>query len=523
LKLIKLIIIVFLQCNFTLIYAQSFQGRVLDKESEQPIAFAEVYFPELQTSTTTDINGNFSIEHFEQNKIHIQITFIGYQAIDEIINIDTIHQKTFYLEESHYELKEVVVSAPTGKLQGESVVNVAYKKIGELQRTSPLTLAETISNIPGVEQNTTGTGIGKPIIRGLSGNRIVTYAQGIRIENQQWGDEHGLGVGEIGIESVEVIKGPASLLYGSDALGGVLYFIDERYAKHNTYEVMAQSKFLSNAISFMNDIGFKIHKNKFKFNLFGSYSSHADYQIPNSESVFNTRFDEKNIKSSFGFNTTNWISNIRYSFLQNNFGITEDAIYSNSKERKFVLPFQTISNHNLSFENKFYVKQSKLNTILGYSSNYRTEFEDDRSNQALGMKLNTFTYNIKWNTPVYKDLISFVFGSQGMSQENINNGEEVLIPDATTNDFGVFGLVNIESDNIQFQSGIRFDNRNIDTRTTQNISSFSNSFNGLTFSGGFVYNKEKTKYRANISSGFRAPNTSVRITFRWCARGDKSL
>jgi len=508
LKPINIIIIVLLQCNFSFIHAQSFQGRVLDKLNKQPIVFAEVYFPELQTSTTTDYDGYFTIEHYEQNKIHIQITFIGYQTIDEVINIDTIHQKTFYLEESHYELKEVVVSAPTGKLQGESVVNVAYKKIGELQRASPLTLAETISNIPGVEQNTTGAGIGKPIIRGLSGNRIVTYAQGIRIENQQWGDEHGLGVGEIGIESVEVIKGPASLLYGSDALGGVLYFIDERYAKHNTYEVLAESKFLSNSISSINDIGFKIHKNKFKFNFFSSYSSHADYQTPNSERVFNTRFDEKNIKSSFGFNTTNWISNIRYSFLQNNFGITEDAIFNNSRERKFVLPFQTISNHNLSIENKFYVKQSTLNTVLGYSSNYRKEFEDDVSSHALGMKLKTLTYNIKWNTPVFKDLISFVFGSQGMSQENRNNGEEILIPDATTNDFGIFGLVNLESDHIQFQTGLRFDNRNIDTRTTQNIASFSNSYNGITFSGGLVYKKGKSKYRANISSGFRSPNTS---------------
>ena len=194
--------------------------------------------------------------------------------------------------------------------------------------------------------------------------------------------------------------------------------------------------------------------------------------------------------------------------MQNNFGITEDAIFNNSTERKLVLPFQTISNHNLSIENKFYIKESTLNTVLGYTTNYRKEFEDDKGNQALGMKLKTLTYNIKWNTPVFKDLMSFVFGSQGMSQENRNNGEEILIPDATTNDFGIFGLVNLESDHIQFQTGIRFDNRNIDTRTTQNISSFSNSYKGITFSGGFVYKNRKAKYRANISSGFRSPNTS---------------
>jgi len=504
----NIILIIILHFSFYIINAQIFEGTVLDKSDKNPIPYAEIYFPELKTGTTTNEDGIFTIEHFEQKTIHIQISFIGYKTIDEFINIDSTHQKTFYLEEDHYSLEEIIISAPTGKLQRETVVNVEHLRIKDLQQSSSITLAETISNIPGVEQNTTGTGIGKPIIRGLSGNRIVTYAQGIRIENQQWGDEHGLGIGEIGIESVEVIKGPASVLYGSDALGGVLYFIDERYAKHNTYEILLQTKFLSNSLGSINDIGFKIHNERIKFNLFGAYSSHADYKLPNSKRVFNTRFDEKNIKSSFGYNLTNWISNIRYSYLQNNFGISEDDTFSTSTDRDFILPFQSIENHNLSLENTFFLNDSKLKAVLGYTSNYRREFEDDSNNQALGMHLNTATYTVKWNTPTIKKHYSFIIGTQGMLQSNKNNGEEVLIPDATTNDFGIFGLSNIEFGNLQFQTGIRFDNRTINTETTQNINSFKNSYQGLTFSGGAVYKKEKTKFRANISSGFRAPNTS---------------
>ena len=252
-------------------------------------------------------------------------------------------------------------------------------------------MAEAISNIPGVEQTTTGAGIGKPVIRGLSGNRIVTYAQGIRIENQQWGDEHGLGVGEVGIESVEVIKGPASLLYGSDALGGVLYFIDERYAQHNTVEGFVGTKFLSNTLGSKNSMGLKIHKNRLKFNLFGSYSSQADYKTPNASRVFNTRFDEKNIKGSLGFDAKKWISNLRYSYLQNNYGIVEDAVFTTATEREFILPFQTIDNHNVSFENIVFTGNSKLNLTVGYTNNYRKEFEEDSNNQALGLQLNTFT------------------------------------------------------------------------------------------------------------------------------------
>jgi iron complex outermembrane receptor protein len=493
-------------------FGQNFKGTVLDNGSKLPISNAQVYFVDLKTGTTTDENGIFKIEHLNQKNIHIQLTLVGYNTLDQVVNVDALEEHTFYLEKGHFELDEVVVSSSSGRLQSENIVSIECKKITELQQTSPLTLAEAISNIPGVEQTTTGAGIGKPVIRGLSGNRIVTYAQGIRIENQQWGDEHGLGVGEVGVESVEVIKGPASLLYGSDALGGVLYFVDERYANQNMVEAFAQTKFLSNTLGSINNMGFKIHKRKLKFNLFGTYSSQGDYQAPNFDRVFNTRFDEKNLKSSIGFNAKNWISNIRYSYLKNNYGIVEDAVYTNSTQRKFRLPLQTIDNHNVSFENIVFTKNSKLNLTLGYTNNYRKEFEDDANNQALGLKLNTFTYNLKWYSPTYNDRFDFIIGSQGMSQSNLNNGEEVLIPDANTTDFGAFVLGNLKFDKLQFQGGIRTDYREIDSKPMVtddgNFPTLKKSYNGLTFSGGTVYELKKTKFRANISSGFRAPNTT---------------
>ncbi len=496
----------------TISFGQNLTGTVLDNETKLPISNVQVYFVDLRTGTTTDVNGMFQFKYFNQKEARILITFIGYNSIDEIIKVDTARKKVFYLEKGHFELDEIAISAPKGRLQSENIVNIEHNKITQLQQTSPLTLAEAISTISGVAQTTTGAGIGKPVIRGLSGNRIVTYAQGIRIENQQWGDEHGLGVGEVGIESVEVIKGPASLLYGSDALGGVLYFIDERYANQNTVEGFAQTKFHSNTLGSINNIGFKIHKGRLKLNLFGAYSSHADYQAPNFDRVFNTRFDERNIKSSFGFNTRNWISNIRHSFLQNNYGIVEDATFSNSTQRKFILPFQTIDNHNITFENIVFTGNSKLNFTLGYTNNYRKEFEDDAINQALGLKLNTFTYNLKWYSPIYKDRLDFIVGSQGMAQSNKNNGEEVLIPDANTTDFGVFFIGNLKLNKLQFQGGIRADYRKIDTKEMVtdegSFPSLKESYNGLAFSGGTVYKMGKTKLRANISNGFRAPNTT---------------
>jgi len=103
-------------------FGQNFKGTVLDKETKQAIPYAQVYFVDLKTGTTTDENGIFKIEHFNQKNIHIQITFVGYKIIDEILNIDTTKEKTFYLEQGHFDLEEVVVSAPSGRLQSENIV-----------------------------------------------------------------------------------------------------------------------------------------------------------------------------------------------------------------------------------------------------------------------------------------------------------------------------------------------------------------------------------------------------------------
>lgn len=511
-------------------FAQDFTGVVIDKKTNQPLSNVDVYFSDIKTGTVTDENGVFSINHYAQKKIHIQFTYIGYVSLDLYLDRVAQNHSKIYLEEDHYKLDEVVVFKSIGKLQRENTISVVHKKVADIKINAPLTLAEALVNIPGVSQNTTGVGIGKPVIRGLSGNRIVTYSQGIRVENQQWGSEHGLGVGSVGIEGVEVIKGPASLLYGSDALGGVLYFVDERYAKHDKTEGFFQTKFNSATLGTSSSLGYKMHKGILKFNIFGGYTSHADYETPELGKVFNTRFDEKNIKTSVGFNVKNWISNVRYSFLQNNYGIVEDASYTNSTARDFEIPYQSIDNHALSFENMIFTGDSKFDVRFGFTSNYRKEFEEhdhheeedhdeheeeeeeDHEEHAMGLKLDTYTYNLKWYSKKYNNFFDVVLGSQGMLQKNINKGEEVLVPNAETKDFGVFALTNFDLDKLKLQVGLRTDTRTIDTETMVTEEStflaLNETYSGITFSGGALYELDKMSFRANVSSGFRAPTTS---------------
>jgi len=511
----KHLLLIFILFSFHL-FGQTFKGEVIDIQTNKAVPFSTIYFKELETGTIADSTGAFFIEHFNQNEIHLLITAFGYEKKDTIVSLHENAVLKIYLSPSHLDLEEVTITASTGKLEGDNVVSIEKRKLEELYQNAPLSLAEAISNIPGVDQNTTGAGIGKPIIRGLSGNRIVTYAQEIRVENQQWGSEHGLGIGSIGIEGVEVIKGPASLLYGSDALGGVLYFIDERYANHNTVEVKAKTSFQSNTMGSINQVGFKIHKKRLKFNLFGAYTSHADYQTPSFKNVYNTRFDEKSIKAAIGYNRKNWISNIRYSFLENNFGIVEDSIYTRSFDRNFILPFQKITNHSLSFSNKIFMNTSSLQLILGFTSNNRKEFEDNKTEEALGFILNTGTYNLKWKSREIGHLLNITIGSQGMLQTNKNTGEEILIPDGKTQDIGVFSLFHFKWSKLQIQAGFRIDSRQVNTLFMQSADTtflaVNKQFIGQTISIGGNYKWKKTIIRANVSSGFRAPNTSELVS-----------
>jgi iron complex outermembrane recepter protein len=507
--------------------AQTFTGIVKSVENKMPLTNISIQIPELHLSANSDLNGVFVFENLPKNSFKIQISGVGLETLIQNIDTKTKLTDTFYLAESHIDLHEIVVSVPSGQLSTENIVNIESQKIAALKTNAPLSLMEALANVKGVEQITTGVGIGKPVIRGLSGSRIVTYAQGIRVENQQFGDEHGLGINDVGIESVEVIKGPASLLYGADALGGVIYFTEEKYAALNKIQGSVGSRYMTNTNGLQTNAGLKMNKNNLKFNIFGAYNTHNDYTVgkvaTTEKQVLNTRFDEAALKTALGYGYKNWIGNLRYSYLQNNFGLSEGDSLHNSNDRKPQMPNQNIVHQAISLENNFYFSKGKLNTILGFSTNERKEFEAHNPNYSghtqgateratLNMTLQTLSYNIKYSQPLRSNL-ALTAGVQGMIQTNTNKGLEVLIPDVATNDAGAYGVLNYTlRKNWELQGGLRYDMRNLSSKTyqseTQSFTALERSFSNLNGSFGSVYKVKKLTLRGNISTAFRAPNSA---------------
>lgn len=522
------------------LYGQNKITGTITDDQGNPVLGADIYIEQLHIGTTSDESGYFELVNVPLGSHQLSISFIGFStenlAVDlgsEALSLEiSLHPTVFHMD-------EVIVSAPFSRLQSENVMKIESRSIETLKKAGAPTLMQGISNIPGVSEITTGTGIGKPVIRGLSGNRVLVYTQGVRLENQQFGSEHGLGMNESGIDNVEVIKGPASLLYGSDALGGVLYLTPEKFAYQNETEVNLNQSFFSNTLGSNTSLGVKTSGQKFKFIARGGLNSHVDYMIPDGSRVTNTRFNEKDFKAGIGLNLDQFVTEFRYNYNNAQIGIPDELI-EESTDRSPENPYQDLQTHILSLHNHLFFKESKIDLNIGFISNIRKEFEDhhdhgedheeeedhheeeeehdEEEGAALNMKLNTFSYDLKYHFPKQQKL-ELIAGIQGMSQVNRNYGEELLIPDAKTNDFGALATGILEINDQQYlQGGIRFDYRNISTETytiephdadevETIVPGIDRNYSNFTFSAGHrgQFFKVLTT-RLNFASGFRAPN-----------------
>ncbi|WP_034040199.1 TonB-dependent receptor [Wocania ichthyoenteri] len=497
------------------LYSQNkIEGTVTEANTNFRLAYANVYIPHLEKGTITNENGIFTLDNLPTGRYTILFSIIGYETQSLSLTIPSNNPISVELTPSAIEMESIIISTPFHKLQRDNVMKVEHKNITDLKANGATSLADGITNIAGVESVTTGLGIGKPVIRGLSSNRVLVYTQGIRLENQQFGSEHGLGVNDAGIESVEIIKGPASLLYGSDALGGVLYLNPEKFANNNTASGDFGANYYSSTNGFNTNAGYKSSANNFKFLFRGSLTEHSDYKTK-AYRVTNTRYREQDFKAGLGYQNHKFKSEFRYNLNNSKLGIPEE-IGEQSTSRTPLLPFQNITNHVFSSKSTLFLNESKLDINLGFIYNDRKEFEehhheseeeehedDEILEAALRMKLKTFNYDVKYHLPKLGKFETIV-GVQGMNQTNSNYGEEQLIPDATTNDFGLLATSHIHFEKLDIQLGARFDNRNINVAS--GVKKDFNSFNGAFGIKKTVLNNLTA--RLNFATGFRAPNLS---------------
>lgn len=508
----KYILLLMLMSYSVVTFAQNAVFGTLKSENKQPIINAKITVYESNSYTFSNQNGDFLLTNVPVGTCTLLFEKEGFELKSETFHLAVNENKKveITLQAHAHHIDEVLVSSVFNKTQKENVMKIDHLTLKNIQNQGVVSLSEALTSNPGVSQVATGNSIGKPVIRGLSGNRVLTYAQGIRLENQQFGEEHGLGLNANGLESVEIIKGPASLLYGSDAMGGVLYFNPEKYTMSGKTNGEFNQIFHSNTQGSNTSFGVKSSSDTFKFLWQNNYTTHADYKIPNGESVVNTRFIEKDIKLGTAYETSKYTADLRYNYNGLNTGLPEQDLVE-AQFRTPLFPNQRIDNHIVSLNQKVFFSKSRLESTIGYVFNARKEIES-ADEVALNMKLKTFNYNFRYYLPTYGKLETII-GLQGLQQKNTNYGTERLIPDAVMTDIGFFATTQLNLSKNTLQLGLRYDQRKVNAlrfgiegeegffpSINRNFSSFNAAF-GV-----------KSKWNAalvlriNVATGFRAPN-----------------
>ena len=448
----------------------------------------------------------------------LAIMLLAFQPIFSQVNEDLV------------ELDEVVLTLPFGQTLGKSVLKVDKLNFNDINPIIKQYISNSISKLPGVSIISTGAGIGKPSIRGLSFNRVVVLDQGMRLENQQWGEEHGLALSSSGVNSVEVVKGPLYVLYGSDAMGGVLYIEPEKYSTSDDLEIDYTGIYNSNYSGFSNNLGLKGSSENFSYMLRADITDNGNYSSPDGE-IENTWFKQNDFKAGVAYQTEKFQSDLRFSMSETEVGIPhmeeghddhddhddhgEDDHDDHGEEDHY----QEINHTTLTWKNTFDMgNDHTLDITLGRQLNEREGHDDHEEHEEEGhddhddhegheegeaeldMELETTSIDIKLTMPQSDDL-NLIIGTSLLNQENKNFGHETLIPDAEKKDFGLFALGQFDIDDTsQALIGVRYDNRSISSESSSN--DYSN-FNG---SLGFKKDFGNSTLRINLSSGFRAPD-----------------
>ena len=415
----------------------------------------------------------------------------------------------------HLELNEVVVTGLTGETRlSHSPAPVSILSSRDLHTTAATNLIDAISRQLGVSQITTGSGISKPVIRGLGYNRIVTISDGIRQEGQQWGDEHGIEIDPEAVSSVEILKGPASLMYGSDAMAGVLLFHPARIAPLGSMQGSINSEYQTNNGLFGYSLNMGGNHNGFVWNARWSQKLAHQYKNKADDYVAGSQFREQALSTMLGLNKRWGYTHLTLGYYHLQPGIVEgEEEGSTSSTYAISPPFQHVYHYKAVWDNSLWIGDNRLKATIGYQQNQRREHEDNADLYNLYFRLHTLSYDIRY---LVDDLSGWKLatGVGGMWQRSQNLGEEFLIPAYRLLDVGVFLTAAHDLGPVHVEGGLRVDRRMLHSYALEDdgeerFADFKRNFNGLSGSLGAVWQATpQLNIRLNVARGFRAPNMS---------------
>jgi iron complex outermembrane recepter protein len=530
----------------TCIAQNTLSGTIKDTQTKGALVGAVIYLNDLQKGAISDKEGYFKIENVKSGNYLLEISSVGYKSVIEKVSINKNTESNYFLNPASKELTEVVVTGVTRstELKLSPVIIKAIDK-NTLNQNSSTNLIDALKNIPGISQITTGASISKPIIRGLGYNRVISLYNGIRQEGQQWGDEHGIEIDENDIDRIEIVKGPGSLMYGSDGIAGVLNFISPKAPPIGQIQTQWISNYQSNNQLFSNSISNSGNKNDFQWLARLSKKDAKNFQNAYDGKVYNSGYQELNGSLYVGINKNWGHSHLHINTYNTNLNLVEGErdnlgrfIYLDKNSQETVATEEDLNNYKIGFphqqinhfrvltNNYFILKKGTINLDLGFQNNKRREFGDATkpNDTALFFDLTSINFNLRYNFNESKGWETS-FGIGGMLQGNRNKGLEFIIPEYTLFDAGGFIFTQKTfKNNFTIAGGLRLDNRFIlsndlfldksnipieypNGQGTTKFKGFSKNYQDFSGSVGLSYQmSEISTLKLNLSRGFRTPN-----------------
>ena len=522
-KLLISSIILLVNCK---LYSQC-NGLILDYNGD-PIVNVEIFIADLNLTIENNDQGEFTLDNDIPKNGLIHFYKHGYAS--KMIKYSGENKLLIKLDKLHVTIDEIGVSDTYNKLGDKKYVNIEKKSISP-SLIENNTLLENITELNGVDMISSGNGIQKIVVRGLSGLRVVTYLNGMQINNQQWANDHGIGFSEIGLDEVELIKGSSALKYGSEAIGGLIYFKDQPFIKKNKPTGFLSTKLNANNHSNNSQFGTRLNIGEIFINLYAQNLIAGDYQMPDKTYLFNSRFKQNALKLSMSYKHKNLHTVLRYHLHNELTGIPGHVCVGDPKlqslselsySKDFInfeenynkkIPYQDIENQLYILESNYFLGSIHFNLLAGHYRNNLIEYGEKWTSPDFDMNLNNTLIhpNVKFSLEKY----NFEFGSQINYLENINNVQNRLIPDANSLNIGPYAIFNYDNNNFGYNLGYRYDYKNLvslDNTVTSDKKVFntdySNNFHSSSLSSGMFYKLNDHISRISYSEAYRAPHFS---------------
>ena len=382
-----------------------------------------------------------------------------------------------------------------------------------------INLSDALARLPGFSQITTGGAISKPVLHGMYGNRLLVLVNGLKYDAQQWQDEHGLGLSQIGVRTVTAYSQAESAEYGAEAVGGVIEVEDERALKGEKSRD-ATVRLHSNTYGTLSDAGLSDGTHRILWNVRGGFENHADYTDGEGNRILNSRNKGYYLKAGAGFEKKNWKQYNYYNFSYNQFGfIIPDLLQlftpDDRQSRAMSGPHHNVMLHFFNSQNEFHLRKSTLLVTAGLQSNRRSEDEGGGA-ISLDLHLLSFLQNAVWKRELLWNGLRLELRENLLYQTNKNLGPRLLIPDAHVFEGNVAAKLAYEQPASRFfaEATLGINDRNINTFLTGYINGPGKeaqpfSINRPVVNGAFIAGfKKEDDYRLSyqFSTGSRSAN-----------------